>query len=566
MPKLEQGKNAELKRETLKKIKARVSDANTIFNCSWRSHYKEIVDYFAPRIGMYLTEGKESSKDRGKKKGANIINNKASLARRVLASGIQSGLTSHAKPWLSLTVPSFAAQEIPNSVRVWLADVTKIMLQIFADSNFYSVIYGVDDELGTVGTGALLIEEDFTTVVRFRHFTVGEYRLAADSANRVNTLIVPTIPLTVENVVEEYGINNVRPETKDAFEAGRLDEEKEVCCYIGPNVDFGDSKSRLSNSKFIMVEWEIGSDENEYLRISGFKEQPFAVARWQVIGTDVYGSDCPGMLALPEVKQLQVMEKKKLRALDKHVDPPLVAPTSLQNQGVISVAGGVNYVDNIQGNSKLEPAYHVAPDLNGITAATAAVEARIDECFFVQAFVAFMESTKRMTAEEAIKLAAEKLVLLGPVAELAESETLDAVVDRVFAVASRMGVFPPPPPELPEGIPLKIEYLGTLSQAQKLSGATSIGQFLQATMALLQMQPDSAPKLDGDSIIEELAEATGMSPRVLRDSKLVQQIRQQQQAQQQAQMEMMMMQQGAETAKTAAIAGKEATATSGGAV
>ena len=533
--------------ETLKKIKRRVKDLNNKFDSGYKAHYVDLVDYLMPRNGLFLKNDTESVSDRGKKKGEKSFNNKAMLARRVLASAMMAGLTSHARPWLKLVIPSTEA--LPKSVEVWLELVSARLLQIFADSNFYSVMQGMYDELGVVGTSAMLIEEDFESVVRFRHLTVGEYRLAASASNRIDTLVIPRVNMTVENIVDEYGLENVRVETANAYKAGRLDDVRQVTVYIAPNPDYGNPKSRLSNSKYVMIEWEKAMAENQFLKITGFRERPFAVARWQVIGTDVYGSDCPGMMALPDVKQLQTMEKKKLKALDKHVDPPLQAPTTLQSEGVVAVAGGVNYIDAIQGAPAVKPAYEVKPDLQAMVVANGEVENRIDVSFFVDVFLSFMEATKRMTATEVREWSAEKLLMLGPVTELVESETLDPIVERTYALADRFGLIPPPPPELTPGAALKIDYIGMLSQAQKLSGSAAIERFIQFALILAEASPGSWDKVDSDVLIDEIADVSGVSKRFMRDDKEVKALLDAREQQMQQMQQMEMLQKGADAAQ-----------------
>lgn len=544
--------------DTLSKVKRRAKSLDQLFISSYRSLFIELVEYFMPRNGMYLYGNQETQQNRSKKKGQKIINDRGMLSRRVLSSGIQSGLTSHARPWIKFTLPNNDGAEIyiPVAVLKWLDSCSKIFLAILAGSNFYSVMQGVYDELIVLGTGVLLIEEDFNTVVRFRHFTVGEYRLAADSANRVDTLVLPVITMTVDNVVQEYGLDNVRESTRNQYKNANLDEQVRVSIYIGPNPDFGNPKSKVSKAAFVKIEWEEGMSAGEYLRISGYAEQPFAAARWQVIGTDVYGSDCPGMAALASNKQLQVMEKKKLRALDKMVDPPLVADPALENKGVVTLAGGVNYADPVQGNPAVRTAYEVRPDLAAFTMAMQDTEKRINEHFFVDAFLSFSQTTKRMTKYEAEEWAAEKLAVLGPVAELVESETLKVIVDRVFAIASRFRLFPPPPPELASGAPIHVEYLGALSQAQKLSGAQSIERFMQFALAMSQGFPDTALKVNAGKVLDEYALVTGMQPSSLNDDKAVQEAKQQQEQMQQMQAALAMSQQASMADHTTAQAEK----------
>lgn len=74
------------------------------------------------------------------------------------------------------------------------------------------------------------------------------------------------------------------------------------------------------------------ADENRFLSQSGFDFFPVMAPRWEVTGEDAYGTDCPGMVAIGDIKQLQVGEKMSAQAIEKMVKPPMIAPVSLKNQ------------------------------------------------------------------------------------------------------------------------------------------------------------------------------------------------------------------------------------------
>ena len=74
----------------------------------------------------------------------------------------------------------------------------------------------------------------------------------------------------------------------------------------------------------------------------------------------------------------------------------------------------------------------------------------------------------------------EKLQQLGPVVERLQSEFLNPIIERTYAILDRAGVFPPISDELAEqlnGQDVKIEYISPLAQAQKVSSLTSIEQY-----------------------------------------------------------------------------------------
>src|SRR6266571_4949858 len=102
------------------------------------------------------------------------------------------------------------------------------------------------------------------------------------------------------------------------------------------------------------MQTDVGWSGGElYLQESGFDLFPILAPRWDVTGEDVYGTDCPGMQALGDVKELQALEKKKSNTVEKQLNPPLQGPTSLRNQKASLVAGDITYVDEREGKGGL---------------------------------------------------------------------------------------------------------------------------------------------------------------------------------------------------------------------
>jgi Bacteriophage head to tail connecting protein len=86
------------------------------------------------------------------------------------------------------------------------------------------------------------------------------------------------------------------------------------------------------------------------LRVSGYQDFAAMCPRWDVVGTDTYGSG-PGWVALGDAQQLQLQERRKLEAIDKQVKPPMVGPPSLRNEPASLLPGGVTYVADPSGQS-----------------------------------------------------------------------------------------------------------------------------------------------------------------------------------------------------------------------
>ena len=502
---------------------------------SWGVHWKDIVDFMMPRRGRYLSSDTEKSNDGAKKHGS-IVNGSASDALRTIAAGLQGGLTSPSRPWFAISINDEQIMELAQ-VREWCHDTRNLMLEVLAKSNFYGAIHSVYEELAGFGTSGMLIEEDLKKVIRCRPFTIGEYYLALDNHFEVAALY-RQFAMTARQLVEEFGIDNVTEAVKNSLQSSQGEKTYEVVHVIEKNDGLTPGKADQRGMEFSSIYFEVQADTDKFLRQKGYKSKPFVAPRWYVNGVDTYGAS-PGMDALGDVKMLQKMETKKLKALDKMVDPPMNAPSNMKGKGGTVIAGGVNYVDIAQGQQGFTPAYQINPDFQKISIEIDRVEQRIKRFFFNDLFLAIINTDKQATAYEISKKYEEKMVVLGPILERLQSELLGPVIERVYAIVEELGILPIAPQEL-QGREIKIEFIGLLAQAQKLVGTTGIEQVAGFVANMAALSPSAIDKFDADEAIDQYADMVGIPPKLIRSDDVVAQIRDgkaKMQAQAQAQMQ-----------------------------
>jgi hypothetical protein len=296
------------------------------------------------------------------------------------------------------------------------------------------------------------------------------------------------------------------------------------------------------------------------LRQSGFDEFPAMAPRWDVTGEDIYGTDCPGMTSLGDVKALQIEEKRKAQAIDKMSNPPLSGPATLRNVPVSSLPGGLTIYD--QGERQaLAPVYQVDPRIQELMLDIQRTEQRIERAFYADLFLMLSMSDRRqITAREVEERHEEKLLMLGPVLERLHNELLDPLIDRTFAVMLRAStdgngrwldraVIPEPPQEL-RGVDLKVEYISILAQAQKAVGTVGIERIAGFVGGIAALNPEVVDKLDLDQMVDDYGELTGVSPKLVRPDDDVVARRAQRAKQLAAQQAIAQAQPMAETAKT----------------
>ncbi|MDA0798718.1 MAG: portal protein [Chloroflexi bacterium] len=520
---------------------------------SFVGHWRELSDFVTPRRGRFFSQ----DRNKGDKRWNNIINSRASLAHRVARSGMLAGMMSPARPWFALEVMNNEVMEDPAS-RIWLSDSAKQLRSIFNDGNLYSMAPVLLGELLSFGTGAMLHVDDFESVARFYTQTVGSYFISQNSRYEIDTL-VRDFEMTTSQMIEEYGLDKVSIKVREAYDRGNYHQWYRVIQFIEPNPNVDQRSARSENKPFRSVYFEWGTDalaeSNKFLRVKGFDSFPAHCPRWDLTNEDVYGTDCPAMMALGDIKSLQIEERRKAQAIDKMVNPPLKGPPSLRNANVSSLPGGLVTYEGDQ-NNKLEPIYQVQPQLQEMRADIDAVERRINEVFFTDLFLAItnIEGIQPRNQFDLIQRNEERLLQLGPVLERFNGEFLGPLVERTFDQALKAGILPPPPPKL-EGQQLKIEFISTLAMAQRSVATSSIDRITAYAGGLIGLGFEGIKdKFDADQAVDEYAHAIGVPPRIIVSDEEIAKVRQERQQMQQMQQMMEMGQQAANTAKMAADA------------
>ncbi|NIL23525.1 phage tail protein [Yersinia mollaretii] len=496
---------------------------------SFDPHWRELSDFIIPRSSRFLSD----ERNRGDKRNTRIVDPTATLANRVLSSGMMSGITSPARPWFKLATPDSEMMDY-GPVKIWLETVQKLMNDMFNKANLYQSLPNVYGQLGTFGTAAMAVLEDDEDIIRTYPFPIGSYMLANSDRLQVNTMF-RKFSMTCRQLVSRFGLKNTSLNVQAAWETGSYQTWFDVIHAVTPNENRDTGRMDSKNKLYRSVYFEHSGDGDKLLSESGFDEFPIMAPRWEVNGEDVYGSSCPGMIALGGIKALQLEQKRKSQLIDKATNPPMVGPSSLKNQRVSLLPGDITYIDNMGPQDGLKPAYLVTPNTADLLADIQDTRGFIDSCYFKDLFMMLQNvNTRSMPVEAVIEMKEEKLLMLGPVLERLNDEFLNPLIDRCFSIMVRKNMLPPPP-EVMQGMPLRVEYISVMAQAQKAIGVSSLERFVGFVSNLGAVRPEAFDKLAVDGSIDSYAEMIGVSPTIIVPNEQVQEIRQQraQQAQQQ---------------------------------
>lgn len=529
----------------------------------WLDHWRLLSDYILPRRYIWLTPEAE----RGRAVNFHnplIIDGTPTVASRTLAAGMMNGITSPARPWFRLSAPQFR-----DNVRVirWLEEAQEDMLYAMSESNFYNAMAVQYLDLAVFQTSAMLIYEDDEDVFRCYNYALGEYAFAQNNRHQIDRF-AREFSWRVEQIVTEFGLENCSDWVKQQWDRGAegYNQRRVVCHIIEPNGPPYRDIGLPQALKYREIYWEKGAvsssnnpstptlvdrepgnpGTSNVLRVRGFYEWPGSCPRWEVVGNDAYGAG-PSFDALPDIKQLQHMAKRKLQALDYMISPPVVADIQLQHRPTALLPRGITYVAGAN-NIGVKPVYTINPPFREISEEIARLQGRIQEYYHNDLFrmISNLETVRSATEIDARR--EEKLVLLGPVLDRFQSEALDPAVRRIFSIMLRNGLFADMPPEL-EDTNAQIAYTSVLSDAQRAVAAAPLERFVAFVGNLSGAVPEALAVPKWPDLIREYGRAVGVSERsVNTEEEVAQAIAQQKAAQ--------AMQQAAETALPAAQSAK----------
>jgi hypothetical protein len=529
-------------KDTLKRIRQRCNNMQREYEGKqWKDDHRKIANLVDRRRGRF---DEERYNNGDKNNRSNIYKPTATYANRVLQNGLQFGLTNKSTQWFQMVTPDSDLNKF-KPVRRWLEERTNDLRHIFNISNAYRVWHGVYGEIGLFGTAAFSLFDDFEEVIHGRVYTIGEYYIDTNEKGEVDTF-ARKFKMTIRNLVRKFGIDNVSNSVRHMHENGQLEHTRDVWYLLQPNDD-SLPLDRLSPSAYVDVYYEADKSDG-VLGVQGYDSAPWSAPRWDVIGNDIWGSENPGHFAYGDIKELQLAQMEQNRQIAKVGNPPLVGPG--KNKVINSYPGAYNFDSAQSPNSGLRPLYQINPDIQALEFKKQQLINDIREGFYNDLFLMLtMDRTAQQTATEVLEKQSEKLIQLGPVLERLERDVMQYSIDRTWNIMESKGMIPPAPPEL-EGRIIEAEFIGPLSQAQRMAGFQPILQTMSITAQVATMQPEVVDNLDGDGIVREVA-AMNFSPSSTLKSQ--EEVDAKRQADAEAQQQMMAMEQaklGADTAKT----------------
>ena len=137
----------------------------------------------------------------------------------------------------------------------------------------------------------------------------------------------------------------------------------------------------------------LKEEDKKILRVAGFRDFPVFCARWYTNSEDAWGRGW-AMDALGDARALQLQQKRKAQAIDKLVDPPMVADANMRNQRTSMLSGDVTFIAPESGSVGFKPAYEVKPEVQALLEDIKETQERIKSLGYADIFAMFIDAEK----------------------------------------------------------------------------------------------------------------------------------------------------------------------------
>ena len=444
-------------------------------------------------------------------------------ANTQLASGLHSFLTSPTQRWFKMDLTDEDKRKIgevyEEEVEAWLQDVTDVMYGIFNSqkTNFAPQAHELYLDLGALGTGVLYVEEDTGNIpMRFVTFHLADCVLEEDAYGRINACH-RRFKLRGRNLLEMF--EELLPADIKKKAMDRPGDQFECQHSIFPRGEPLPDTPTFKGMPYASVYFLL--DGKVPLREGGYREFPIMAPRWSKLVGEVYGRS-PAMLAMPDIRMVNAMSKNLIEGAQLAVRPPLQLPDEGFLLPIKMTPGGLNFFNSSLGSDQritpieMRSNFQIGHDI---------IESRrqqIVRSFYVDWMQ--LQEGPQMTATEVMQRTENNMRMMAPSVSRLNFEWLDPLIDRVYAIAWRKKMFPPPP-KMMEGLNIRPQYVSPVAKAQRVTQVMGFQRMMETLTPLAQIKPEILDRLDADGVVDFIADVNDVAHKILLPMEEVMKIR-----------------------------------------
>lgn len=500
------------------------------------AHWKECYKYCAPERQQSFTDVSALALETERKQArTDLYDTTAVEGIQLLVSSIVSGTTSPVSLWFK-SIPS--GVDTPSQLtqgEQWLNLVDNFIFRNIHSSNFDSEVTDFLTDLVVAGWAVLFADTNrekggFT----FNTWSIGNCYISSTQASGLIDTIYREFELSAEQIVSEFGIDNVSDKVKTALDK-KPDQKFILVQAIFPRdkkLVKGEAGQRVSTA-MPFASYTIEAQSKHTLKESGYEEFPCIVSRFKKIPDSHYGLGF-GSMVISDCKTTNQLMKLSLQTAELNLGGLWIS----QHDGVIN-----------PNTLRIRPNAIIAANsvdaIKRLDTGSANVGMGLD---FLQHFQAKIKRTlmsDQLTPQGSSPLTATEIQArvnvyrnqLGAIFSRMQSEYLQTLLERVWGLSMRSGMLPPAPEELMQASRISFNFLNPMASSQKLSWVTSIQELMLNVGQMAQIDPTVMDNLNMDAMVQICADALAVPTEAIRTDEEIAELRQAKQEQQQAMQE-----------------------------
>jgi hypothetical protein len=467
-------------------------------------------------------------------------------------AGVESMITPQAQQWHELGFGDPNAPKPSIAEETWLDNLTEYLFKMRYDPSTGWLLSHQRALASTLalGTGVYYVEEAFGTrgksesrvPMRYQPVPLDEAYLDCDEFGQHNVML-RMFSLTAIQAFERFGEKNTPVIIEYANDPARMDKMFPFIHAVMPREQL---KGSDTDHSFVSVYMDY--ERRTIVGQGGFYEFPFVVYTWTLPSSSAYG-ESPGMIALPELKSLQLMSRDSLLASQIAIRPPVGTAFELDRPVNLN-PGAINpkAIDPNTGRPLIAPI--VTPGDPRLFEATMELRRQhVRQALFTDLFNVLVNKPN-MSATEAMIRNQEKGELLGPAASRIQVG-LSRCIDRELGILARKGAFERgsilAPPESLRGKDVDVKFTSPIDRARQMPEVTGMQQTLEFAAGVGQFSPEIFDNFDADAMVTRARYLLGAPPLAMKDPKLVAQLREEKARAAAQQQQMMAAQQAVDT-------------------
>lgn len=405
--------------------------------------------------------------------------------------------------------------------------VTLPFMRSLGSTNLAMALLSAFTDMFVLGTG--IVYSEFNTKLKrleFHTFQVSDDCLLSSNSAGTPDQFAQRFRLTAKQAAERWPGKVSDRVSEQCSSENTISEESDYlwlvyprACYNHPVETVSEACPVVASDKKPWGSVVVDLTNRHVVSVSGYDAFPFAVCRWGVSGSSVYGWS-PVEMSLPDIKYLAKLKFQLGEAIEKQVSPPMIIPYSWD--GFDRGAGAYNYVE---ATGSIRDAFGVVDppaQLPDIRDQQERSMMNIRANFLLDAFETFDEMTKTMSATEARGRVGQSVRAIAPVALNVHNDLLSPLFQRCLDLLiehKALGV------ELPAAIRRNrvcVKYVSVLWAMVLDAETNKIAEFFARVLEFQQARNAFGPLFDAyfdlDAVFAHLGDFYSLPEDIIRSA------------------------------------------------